>query len=71
MTPLVNSPYAYGNLYGALNTRCYTLVQGFGLFWRFLMEGKGLKTISSFYTLVLTPVLPHTESKINNDLEWV
>ena len=34
---------AYGNLYGALNTRRYTLVQGFCLFWLFLMEGKGLK----------------------------
>jgi len=40
---LVNSPQAYGNLYGALNTRYYTLVQGFCFFWLFLMEGKGLK----------------------------
>ena len=34
---------AYGNLYGALNTRRYTLVQGFCFLWLFLMEGKVLK----------------------------
>jgi len=31
-----------GNLYGALNIGRYTLVQGFCLYWLFLMEGKGL-----------------------------
>jgi len=45
---LVNSPLAYGNLYGALNTRRYTLVQGFCFLWQFLMEGKGLIGLMGF-----------------------
>ncbi len=36
----VNSPYAYGNLYGVFNTRRYTLVHGFYFFKLFLMVGK-------------------------------
>ncbi len=48
MTPygvmtLVNSPYAYGNLYGAFNTRHFTLVQSFCFFWLFLMGCKEFK----------------------------
>ncbi len=38
----VNSPYAYGNLYGGFNTRRYTLVHGFCFFKLFLMVGKEL-----------------------------
>jgi len=47
---LVNSPLANGNLDGALNTRRYTLVQGFCLFWLFLMEGKRLRSLVYLYT---------------------
>ncbi len=39
----VNSPEAYGNLYGIFNTRRYTLVHGFCFFKLFLMVGKELK----------------------------
>ncbi len=47
MTPcgvmtFVNSPYVNGNLYGAFNTRRYTLVQGLCFFWLFLMGCKEL-----------------------------
>jgi len=34
------------NLYGALNTRRYNLVQGFFFLWLFLIEGKGLSAFS-------------------------
>ncbi len=40
---LVNSPYAYENLYEGFNTRHYTLVHGFCFFWLFLMGCKELK----------------------------
>jgi len=54
---LVNSPLAYGNLYGALNTRRSTLVQGFCLSWLFLMEGKGLKRCYDFFLLHLQSLM--------------
>ncbi len=44
----VNSPQAYGNLYGVFNTRRYTLVHGF-CFKLFLMVGKELIRVVLVY----------------------